>query len=74
MVQPGSADRCRSYRQYASRVNFHVSIVELLKHENVDISVDVVDLLHDVLDPEMLTEALEEALPLVDALLEIDFL
>ena len=36
-------------------------------------AVDVIDLLHDLLDPEMLTESLEAAMVLVDGLLKADF-
>jgi peptidyl-prolyl isomerase F (cyclophilin D) len=52
----------------------HRSMLELLKHENVDISIDLIDLLHDLFDPEMLDEAMEEAHVLVEALLAEDFL
>ena len=37
-------------------------------------AVDVIDLAHDLLDPEMLTETLEQAMPLVEGLLQADFL
>lgn len=55
-------------------VNFHSSLAELLKHENVDVAVDTIDLLHDLLDPEMLTEAIQPAMTLVENLIEVDFL
>lgn len=54
--------------------NAHCSLLELLKHENVDISIDLIDLIHDLFDPEMLDEAMEEAHVLIEALLAQDFL
>ena len=48
--------------------------IELLKHENVDISIDLIDLMHDLFDPEMLDEAMEQANVLIEALLAEDFL
>ena len=41
--------------------------MELLSHENTDISLDVVELLSELTDPEAVAET-EEALALLDAL------
>jgi len=56
------------------KCNAHRSLLELLKHENTDIAIDLIDLLHDLFDPEMLDEAKDEAMVLIDALLAEDFL
>eukprot|EP00301_Raphidiophrys_heterophryoidea_P004714 c12028_g1_i1.p1 GENE.c12028_g1_i1~~c12028_g1_i1.p1 ORF type:complete len:599 (-),score=189.94 c12028_g1_i1:167-1858(-) len=45
-------------------------LLQLLSHENVDISVDVVDLLHELLDSDTVADNLDDCLPLVDALLD----
>lgn len=56
------------------KLNTHITILELLQHENIDITVDAIDLVHDLLDPDMLSEALEEADVLLDKFLENNFL
>ena len=54
--------------------NAHQSLLELLKHENADIAIDLIDLFHDLFDPEMLDDAADEADVLIEALLAQDFL
>jgi len=45
-------------------------LLQLLSHENVDISVDVVDLLHELLDTDIVADNVDDCVPLVDALLD----
>jgi beta-catenin-like protein 1 len=56
------------------KLNAHMSILELLQHENSDITVDAIDLVNDLLDPDMLSESLAEADLLVNKLVENGFL
>ena len=51
-----------------------MTLLELLKHENTDITGDAIDLVHDLLDPDMLAESMEEACQLLDSLVENSFL
>ena len=46
------------------------SMLGLLTHENTDISISIVALMHDLTDPDTISEAQEEAMPFVDALIE----
>lgn len=50
------------------RLNAVSSILGLLSHENTDIAIDVVNLLHDLTDGDVVGDNEEEALVLVDAL------
>ena len=42
----------------------------LLTHENTDVSISVIALLHDLTDPDTISEAREEAMPFIKALIE----
>lgn len=46
------------------------SMLQLLSHENTDIALALLDLLHEMTDPAVVMESAEEALTFVEALLE----
>ena len=52
------------------RLNSVPSILSLLTHENTDISIDVVNLLQELTDGDVIGDYEEEAMVLIDALLE----
>eukprot|EP00242_Pyramimonas_sp_CCMP2087_P011677 CAMPEP_0198198424 /NCGR_PEP_ID=MMETSP1445-20131203/1901_1 /TAXON_ID=36898 /ORGANISM="Pyramimonas sp., Strain CCMP2087" /LENGTH=584 /DNA_ID=CAMNT_0043867989 /DNA_START=217 /DNA_END=1968 /DNA_ORIENTATION=+ len=52
------------------RLNAHASILNLLSHENPDIAVDTVEVLHELTSSDVMEDCEEEAQILVDALLE----
>ncbi|XP_055343721.1 beta-catenin-like protein 1 [Paramacrobiotus metropolitanus] len=52
------------------QMNTMQTLTQLLSHENTDISIAVVDLLQELTDVDTLTESVEDATKLVDAILQ----
>ena len=52
------------------KLGFHASLLGLLTHENADISLEAVEVLNELTDPDSVAGSIEAALPLVDALVD----